>query len=151
MKRTQIRKMHNKFSEVVIVFVLLLIVLWMYFITNTITQDQEIVDRLIHDLKKILEPIQPNIVFSLVSDSKTYTSNKRVIHILIVDPKTSKTYNYNTLLYVAIHELTHVMCPEEGHTDLYYKYNKLLVDQAIKDGFLISGGEYDNSYPCHED
>lgn len=143
--------MHNRNSEIVIVIVLLLIILWMYITTNVISQDQEVIDRLNADLRKILEPIQPNIVFSLVADSRTYTSDKRVIHLLIVDPSTSKTYNYNTLLYVAIHELAHVMCPEKGHTPLFDKYHQLLVDQAFKDGLLISGGEYDNSYPCNED
>ena len=40
----------------------------------------------------------------------------------------------NTLMYVVIHELAHVGCPEYGHTPLFRKIFKFLLKQSVKIG-----------------
>jgi len=38
----------------------------------------------------------------------------------------------NELMYVCIHEIAHIGCPEMNHTDLFYEINEYLLLQAIK-------------------
>jgi len=40
-------------------------------------------------------------------------------------------HDINDLLYVAIHEIAHIGCPEIGHTLLFKKINKYLLKEAI--------------------
>lgn len=40
-------------------------------------------------------------------------------------------HDMNTLMYVVIHELAHVGCPEYGHTKLFKKIFKFLLQQSI--------------------
>ena len=41
-------------------------------------------------------------------------------------------HDINELMYVAIHEIAHVGCPEIGHTPLFLNINKILLEQAIE-------------------
>ena len=43
----------------------------------------------------------------------------------------NKIHDINELMYVAIHEIAHVACPEIGHTPLFLKINKLLLEHSI--------------------
>ena len=43
-----------------------------------------------------------------------------------------KLHDINELMYVAIHEIAHVGCPEIGHTELFMNINKFLLEQAIE-------------------
>ena len=38
----------------------------------------------------------------------------------------------NLLMYVAIHELAHIACPEIGHGALFIKIFQFLAEQAVK-------------------
>lgn len=40
-------------------------------------------------------------------------------------------HDMNTLMYVVIHEMAHVGCPEYGHTPLFKKIFKFLLEQSI--------------------
>ena len=40
-------------------------------------------------------------------------------------------HDINEMMYVAIHEIAHVGCPEIGHTPLFMKINKYLLSKAI--------------------
>src|SRR4029079_14269048 len=44
-----------------------------------------------------------------------YTENKEVITLCLVDPESKKQYDLNTVMYVAIHELAHVVSKNTGH------------------------------------
>jgi hypothetical protein len=46
----------------------------------------------------------------------------------------NKLHNINELMYVAIHEIAHVGCPEIGHTSLFKKINLELLKYAIDCG-----------------
>lgn len=41
-------------------------------------------------------------------------------------------HDMNTLMYVVIHELAHVGCPEYGHTPLFKKIFRFLLEQSIQ-------------------
>jgi hypothetical protein len=40
-------------------------------------------------------------------------------------------HDINELLYVAIHEIAHIGCPEIGHTELFKKINIYLLNKAV--------------------
>ena len=67
-------------------------------------------------------------------DSKytSYSINKgEELVFCIRDNKKYKIHPINELLYVAIHEIAHIGCPEVGHTDLFRLINIYLLEKAI--------------------
>lgn len=63
----------------------------------------------------------------------SYSINKGETLVFCLRSKTTNDiHDFNELLYVAIHELGHIGCPEIGHTDLFYEINKFLINKAIK-------------------
>jgi predicted metal-dependent hydrolase len=46
--------------------------------------------------------------------------------------KTGDIHDINLIMYVAIHEMAHIACPEIGHGDLFKKIFKLLTEVAIE-------------------
>jgi hypothetical protein len=90
---------------------------------------------------KFIGPLEPlndmkvlkNLV--MVEHDESFTINKKVIHLCTKDPQTGKYYNKNTLLYVVLHELAHVLCCDIGHTDKFVIINSALLEHAIKHGF----------------
>jgi hypothetical protein len=85
-----------------------------------------------------LEPLNNvNVLKDLVmvEDSESYTINKRVIHLCTRDPRNGKRYDKNTLMFVVLHELAHVLCPEIGHTNNFLNINTALLQYAASHGF----------------
>lgn len=63
----------------------------------------------------------------LKEGDSAYTENKEVITLCLKDPKTGVYYDMNTIMYVALHELAHVICEAHGHGDEFkQKFAKLL-------------------------
>lgn len=63
----------------------------------------------------------------------SYTVNKGEEIVFCLRSKNTKNFHpLNLLMYVAIHELAHCACPEEGHTPLFQKIFRFLTEEAIK-------------------
>jgi hypothetical protein len=45
--------------------------------------------------------------------------------------KTHNLHTINLLMYVAVHEMAHTACPETGHTPLFNKIFRFLLEQSI--------------------
>jgi predicted metal-dependent hydrolase len=70
---------------------------------------------------------------SLNSEYTSYSINKGEELVFCLRSKTTmKLHNINLLMYVAIHELAHTACPETGHTPLFNKIFKFLLERAIE-------------------
>jgi hypothetical protein len=66
------------------------------------------------------------------SQYTSYSVNKgEELVFCIRDRKKYKIHDMNELLYVAIHEIAHIGCPEIGHTKLFKKINLYLLKKAI--------------------
>jgi hypothetical protein len=70
----------------------------------------------------------------LQSGDSAYTENKEVITLCLVDPTTGKYYDMNTLMYVALHELAHVISKNEGHGEEFKKNFAMLLREAATKG-----------------
>lgn len=65
----------------------------------------------------------------------SYSVNKgEKIILCLRDVSNFKIHDINTLMYVAIHELAHVACPEYGHTQLWQEIFADLLKEAIRIG-----------------
>ncbi len=70
---------------------------------------------------------------NMKNNNTSYTINKGDEMILCIRSKNNyKLHNINDLLYVVIHEISHIGCPEIGHTELFYKINIYLLERAIE-------------------
>ena len=75
-----------------------------------------------------------NIMETPEDDKYTsYTINKGEKIVFCLRSKIFKNvHDMNTILYVVIHELGHVGCPEFGHTPLFKKIFKFLLEQSVQ-------------------
>ena len=105
-----------------------------------------LIERLFQDIHEIekegmieyvnrLKGVMDNVKIQESSADSKYTSysvNKGELLVFCIRSKhTSEIHDVNELLYVAIHELAHIACPEVGHTPLFFEINKYLVNKAI--------------------
>jgi hypothetical protein len=69
--------------------------------------------------------------YDLREDTSTYTINKGdKIHIKIKD-RNNNYYSINTLMFIVLHELTHVMIKNyDKHNDFFWSKNKWLMREA---------------------
>jgi predicted metal-dependent hydrolase len=67
------------------------------------------------------------------SDLTSYSVNKgQELSFCLKSKKTGQFHKLNLLMYVAIHEMAHIGCPETGHGELFKKIFKFLTEEAIK-------------------
>lgn len=89
------------------------------------------------------------IIFRESTDNSQFTSysvNKgEEIVFCLRSKESNKIHDINELMYVAIHEIAHVGCPEIGHTPLFKRINKELLKCAIECN-IYSYKDY-NTYP----
>lgn len=134
----------NKLLLVLIGFLLLGGIIW--WITNTIKENHLQSDPMLYKLRKILEPLHPDIQHvKLYKGKKSYTINKEKIYLCLTD-KNGDYYPINHLLYVFLHEYAHYLNKDDiGHTEKFHKIFEDLLDQAHKMGL------YNPSIPPIED
>lgn len=81
-------------------------------------------------------------------DSKytSYSVNKGEELVFCIRNKTNrKIHPLNELLYVSIHEIAHIGCPEIGHTELFRLINLYLLKKAVCYGLYIYVDYFENN------
>lgn len=73
--------------------------------------------------------------------NNSYTENKSAITLCITDPDTGKYYSMNTIMYVALHELSHIISKTYGHNEEFKRNFVILLKIATEKGL------YDPSLP----
>jgi hypothetical protein len=83
------------------------------------------------------------------SNYTSYTVNKGEEMVFCIrSRKTNTFHDINLIMYVAIHELGHIACPEIGHTALYNDIFSFLLKKAIElniykmDNYAVNPVEY---------
>ena len=88
-------------------------------------------------IKQLKESFNPEYITENIPGSiyVAYSVNKgEELSICIRDKDTEKFIDNNIILFVAIHELAHIMTPETGHTPLFWDNMKYLLEQASTSG-----------------
>lgn len=90
------------------------------------------------EYKKYIETMYERMTNMIISENTpnssytSYTVNKGDEMIFCIrSKKTNKIHDLNLMMFVAIHEMGHVMCPEEGHTKLFGEIFMFLLGVAI--------------------
>ncbi|MEM0354054.1 MAG: hypothetical protein QXW79_00595 [Thermoplasmata archaeon] len=62
----------------------------------------------------------------------SYTTNKEEISICLRSKKDGRLHDINLVMYVVLHELAHIACPEMGHTKLFREIFAFFLKTALK-------------------
>ena len=72
------------------------------------------------------------------SELTSFSVNKgEELAFCLKSKRTGELHEINLLLYVAIHEMAHMGCPEIGHGDLFKKVFRFLTLEAINKGIYV--------------
>ena len=85
-------------------------------------------------IEQLKDRFKPDKICESPSDSKytSYSVDKGAkIFVCLRNKQTGEIADINTLTYVSIHELSHVMSSEVGHTDQFWSNFKSLLRQAM--------------------
>jgi len=139
---------------IILAVVLVLFVIWLVSIQIEEFELQK--DPKLTELKNLLRPmfstgfnspqlskIKTNNILDkvgLYKGDKSYTINKSKVFLCLRD-QNGNYYDNNTLVYVLLHEIAHVLCVEVDHTDLFQEILQELLNRAS------SMGLYDPKIP----
>ena len=91
-------------------------------------------------IKQLKESFNPEYITENIPGSVyvAYSVNKgEELSLCIREKDTEKFIDDNTIIFVAIHELSHIMTPETGHTLLFWDNMKYLLEQASSQGIYM--------------
>jgi len=122
--------MNYNWFTILLALILIGILIWIvvHQIRENILQD----DPMLHRLKDVLLPLHPIIRhLKLYKGNKSYTINKEKVYLCLKN-KNGEYYALNTIVYVTIHEIAHVLNKEDvGHTPAFHKiFDELLLKAA---------------------
>lgn len=121
--------MKNKMIKLFFYIMLIIIILLGlgFIIYNQIIEYYQQLDPMLQVIQDTLSPLHQKVQdITFYEGNKSYTINKKKIYLCLRD-KNKEYYDFNMLLYVAIHELAHVLCDEIGHTSKFnHIFHKLL-------------------------
>jgi hypothetical protein len=137
---------HNNIIAIVLALLLILSTSWVIYkqIQEHYTKD----DPKLKEMKKIFEDFfkqdrywnapldmlnKTNIMeeIEMYRGNKSYTINKEKIYICLKD-ENGNYFNNNMLIYVIAHEISHVICTEIGHTELFQNIFEELLQELTK-------------------
>lgn len=91
-------------------------------------------------IKILQESFNPEYITENIPGSiyVAYSVNKgEELSLCIREKGTEKFIDNNTIIFVAIHELSHIMTPETGHTPLFWDNMKYLLEKASSQGIYM--------------
>lgn len=100
----------------------------LYSMTTYYTEKYQQRDPILYEIRENLTKLSPKAKYlKFYQDNKSYTINKHRVYLCLRDDN-QEYYPMNMLMYVAIHELAHVLCDEIGHTPKFHSiFNELLL------------------------
>lgn len=132
---------------VFIVFVLFLLLLWHSHHHPRVQRMVEMFstnDPLLDELKDQLKNLRPEFNnVELYEGNKSYTLNKKKVFVCMKDNK-GRYYNRNMLVYVILHEYSHLLCDEIDDVSHGAKFHSIF-QQVLKEA--SAHGLYDPSIP----
>jgi len=124
-----------------IVLLVFLILILINVVRTRVTEYYEQMDPMLVRIRETLLPLHPCVAnLKFYEGKKSYTINKKKVYLCLKDDD-GEYYNFNMLIYVSIHELSHVICDEIGHTAKFHRIFRDLLELAEQKNI------YDSSIP----
>lgn len=117
--------------KVLILVLCLAVIAYFAFGRSYYSHDHPILNQVRANFSKI-DPEYAKI--PLREGNSAYTENKSVITLCLKDPETGKFYDINTVMYVALHELSHMVSKTHGHNNEFKQNFSGLLNEATKLG-----------------
>lgn len=130
--------------DLFLIIVLFLVFLLCAYQLKHLKFSDPLIEKIKHDVSRIDDRIQ-HIAF--YSSNESYTEDKDKIFLCLKDEESGEYYDYNTLMYVAIHECAHALTDVidlEHKTPEYRNMFKYLLDKSTTLGI------YDPQKPLPE-
>jgi len=124
--------MVNKGVVVIFIFLIMATAAYSYSQRSYFSSKHPLLDQVRANFAKI-DPKYAGI--PLRSGDSAYTENKEVITLCLTDPETKLDYDINTITYVALHELAHVISTTQGHGEIFKKNFAMLLKKGAELGF----------------
>jgi hypothetical protein len=108
-----------------------------YKLVNYLQKNQQLFPENMKYIKDLVSRTKDIVIMETGADEKytSYTVNKGERIVFCLRAKViNSIHDMNTLMYVVIHELGHIGCPEFGHTPLFKEIFKFLLIQSSKIG-----------------
>ncbi len=106
-----------------------------YKLVNYLQKNQQLFPENMKYIKDLVSRTKDIVIMETGADEKytSYTVNKGERIVFCLRAKViNSIHDMNTLMYVVIHELGHIGCPEFGHTPLFKEIFKFLLIQSSK-------------------
>jgi hypothetical protein len=117
-----------------IVFSLILIGILIWAIVTQVKEHHKQNDPKLRELKKKLEVLHPVVKdLDFYEGERSYTINKEKVYLCLKD-ENGNYYNDNMLMYVLLHEISHSLCDEIGHTEKFHDIFEDLLKRATAAG-----------------
>lgn len=113
----------------------------MFVLINYLKDNQDKFPENMSYIKDLVRRTKDIVIMETANDEKytSYTVNKGEKIVFCLRSKViNEIHDMNTLMYVVIHELGHVGCPEFGHTPLFKKIFTFLLEQSIVVGIYTA-------------
>ena len=133
----------NDQAVIVIVIILALAAIYASSKRSYYSHDHPILNKVRQNFAK-LNPEYAKI--PLREGDGAYTENKSVITLCLKNPKTDGYYDMNTIMYVALHELAHVVSKTHGHNDEFKGNFSVILRQAARIGIYDPRKEIPTTY-----
>jgi len=105
---------------------------------------------IIQEIKYKLGALSPEYAkIPIKVGNKSFTEDKAAITLCITNPKTGEYYDMNTLMYVTLHELSHVVTKASGehsHADEFKENFSNLLKEASAKGIYNPSQRIPESY-----
>ena len=113
-----------------IVFSLILIGILIWAIVTQVKEHHKQNDPKLRELKKKLAAVHPAVKnLDFYEGERSYTINKEKIYLCLKD-ENGHYYDDNMLVYVLLHEISHSLNDEVGHTEKFHEIFEDLLKRA---------------------
>jgi hypothetical protein len=121
-----------------------------WYVSYTIREKYLQDDPKLIELKQILTPLDPCVKdIKFYKGGKSYTINKEKIYLCLKD-ENGNYYPNNTLIYVTIHEISHLLNKDDvGHTEKFNAIFDKLLQKAESIGVFNPNIPIEQNYCAH--
>lgn len=108
-------------------------------------------DKMIHTIKEKLHKVIDKKILdgcTFTAHHKSLTENKKHVKLCLYD-ENGEYYHPNMLMYVALHEMAHVLNPTIGHDDSFHRIFDALLEKAESHGIYHPQLPHVHNYCTH--